>query len=226
MRLQEKILLELDHVFCFVGKEFKEEPTIIESGFELNSGRSHEGQGTSNKIIYFEHNYFEFIWAHDEAACEASKVGLGGRARYRETKHCPFGIAFRGEIDDSQKKYFYEYKPKYLPEGNAIYVLHESMAEPSLPFLFVMPCAQSDLEKARPVMRLADKSLMVHKNGGTEIAKVRMAGPKIRWPSPLLPSHYVECKDVQNYKMDLEINGKVAVNQPINNILSLVTLKV
>ena len=112
-------------------------------GLSVAAQRSHPGQGTANRCVYFENGYLEFLWVANRSEATASMTRpteLDERSRWRETACSPFGIALRQDSNASDPIPFpfIPYRPAYLPEPSAILLADEPAAR-GAPLVFMLP---------------------------------------------------------------------------------------
>jgi hypothetical protein len=166
------VALELDHIFCFCEPELAEVKLLENAGFVFNSGRIHSGQGTANRCLVFEQNYFELIYLHSEDDAKKNPLGLYARAKWKESNASPFGIGLRGKLSKEDKSSFWEYEPPYKP-GTIIYDSHYCIEHPDAPMIFVMDQGEKTLESMRPKkIPEIDKKLLKHPNGSISIEEI------------------------------------------------------
>ncbi len=87
----------------------------------------HAGQGTANTCASFEGTFLELLWPRDATELRTPAVrplGLDERIRWRETGACPFGLAFRPDVSDSDAASWpfptWRYEAPYFPPGVAL----------------------------------------------------------------------------------------------------------
>lgn len=183
--------IELDHVFVNVGKGFPEKEKLS-NRLHIGNGRRHEGQGTEAEFLAFEKNYLEFIWLADEQ--EASQNPLELDKRFLANQ-CSFGVAFRGQLDESQASSFWQYKPPYLSKG-CIWVHKSHKEDFSLPMIFVVDVGLEN-EAMWPIKKniwAPDQILP------GEFKKIIINGPMT---SQDLQLPQLEFKSAENYSMEI-----------------------
>jgi hypothetical protein len=173
-------MLELDHIFVFTKPKAKELLATLEShGFDMGRGRIHEGQGTENQCLFFDHAYFEAIWERDKEETQLEKpkrANMPERAHWRDTGFSPFGVALRFINNDPWDKPFktWKYNPGFMPKGSFIDVAESN--NKTSPFFFIMH------DVTRPDQRPEDhpmpvKQFLNHSNGVNQIREVRITVP-------------------------------------------------
>jgi hypothetical protein len=152
-------VLELDHVICFVAAR----ETLDLTGFTVEPGQVHTGQGTRNVRVLFERSYLEVAWI--EHADEVSARGLDfvGRCARPYTAY-PFGCVLRGEIPVSARARFVPYP---LPDAPGVVLQLLAEQPPDAPFVGVFEAADRE---ARWPARRASPAYLVHPNGATRLA--------------------------------------------------------
>ena len=89
---------ELDHVFVCVANLEDGVKRLTDRGLECGVRSVHAGQGTADTVFFFDNAYLELVSAGNQAELQSpavKKLGLGDRLRWRESRACPFGVAFR-----------------------------------------------------------------------------------------------------------------------------------
>jgi len=121
---------ELDHLFVATPEPAAAEREMAAFGIGFTRRTVHAGQGTANACASFEGTFLELLWAHDATELQAPAVrplGLDARIRWRETGACPFGLAFRPEVPDSDAASWpfptWRYEAPYFPPGLALPVV-------------------------------------------------------------------------------------------------------
>jgi hypothetical protein len=157
------VILELDHVFCFVDPAGDWAQRANAAGFVLDDGIEHAGQGTRNRRLWFAENYVEFLWISSPADAAANPLHLDRRT-------CPFGIGAAGSLDD--KSQFWAYHPPYAP-GATIWIHHTRDDEP---FVFAHDATPEQIERYTPSHRLASTPQLINPGAIREI--------RLRLPTP------------------------------------------
>ena len=91
--------MQLDHFFVFVDDGAAAEAGALAAGLVPTHRRVHHRQGTANVCFGFGPVFLELLWEHDAAELsspEVARTGLAGRAHWRQTGACPFGVCLRG----------------------------------------------------------------------------------------------------------------------------------
>jgi hypothetical protein len=91
---------ELDHVVVFSAVEAPERDHLEALGLRGFGGVTRHGDlGSASTAFFFAADYLELIWAHDDAAAQATFSPLGldmvGRREWRRTGASPFGVMLR-----------------------------------------------------------------------------------------------------------------------------------
>ena len=134
------------------------------TGFTVEPGRVHTGQGTRNVRVLFERSYLEIAWIEHADEVSARGLDFGGRCARPYTAY-PFGVVLRGTIPASERVRFVPYP---LPDAPGV-VLHLLAEQPSdAPFLGVF---ETPDREARWPARRASPAYLVHPNGATRIAR-------------------------------------------------------
>lgn len=161
------MVLEIDHIFCFVDPGADWAARAHDAGWVLDEGIEHAGQGTRNRRLWFPELYLEFIWLSSRAAAENNPVRLDRRADWRTTGACPFGIGLRGQLDEDLRSEFWAYRPPYARE-TCIWIHRSNENEVCAPLVFVIEMPAEVVERSRPRIRLTDKShLLAHARAAT-----------------------------------------------------------
>jgi len=158
------VMLEIDHLFCFVDPGADWASRARDAGWVLDQGIEHAGQGTRNRRLWLPEQYLEFIWLSSRADAANNPLRLDRRADWRTTGACPFGIGLRGQLDEDLRSEFWSYRPPYAPEA-CIWVHRSNEAAP---LVFVTEAPAEDLGRRQPRIRLADKPhLLAHARSAT-----------------------------------------------------------
>jgi len=128
--------LRLDHVFILTEADAPAGDKLVQAGLPEGAGRSHKGQGTTNRRFEFSNGMLELLWVHD---AEESLNGLAAGLKFveratnlnTETSACPFGIIL-GPCDspphtdsaDPETVPFsgWTYQPDFFPPPTAFHV--------------------------------------------------------------------------------------------------------
>ena len=158
------VMLEIDHLFCFVDPGADWASRAGEGGWILDQGVEHAGQGMRNRRLWLPEQYLEFIWLSSRTDAANNPLRLDRRADWRTTGACPFGVGLRGQLDEDWRSEFWAYRPPYAPE--AYLWVHRS--NESTPLVFVIEASAGTLERFRPRTRFADKPhLLAHARPAT-----------------------------------------------------------
>jgi hypothetical protein len=173
------IMPTLDHFFIFTKPNAPTIlPTLEQCGFTANFSRIHKGQGTANRIIYFNNAYFETIWTRDEQEYsnpETLKVKMGERAHWKESGRSPFGICLRLDKDEKIPFETFDYKPEFLPKNITMQVAHniDYLHEP---MIFIIPSTIRPDQRPKDSVVVKDQ-LFKHKIGQVEVNKLTLTLP-------------------------------------------------
>ncbi len=213
--------LEIDHLFCFCSSELKEATLAVKVGFKLNNGIRHERQGTANRCIIFNENYFEFIFMDSLEDAQKNPLRLDRRANWQATQCSPFGIALRGILSEEDRRQFWEYHPPYFPT-KTILIHKSSETNPEWPLLFVMPTPENmSLEMMRPANSTRiEPSLLKHENGANKIEKVEVSGPNYQWPLAQAIKQILLINS-NSPKMNIHVNTKIPLQLELNKVLKI-----
>lgn len=174
--------LEIDHIYSFCDSSLPEVARLENHGLTLTAGRTHRGQGTANRCVMFEENYFELIYLASEHEARSNPLRLDRRADWRTTGASPFGIALRGQLAEEDREKFWAYHPPYAP-GMVIWIHEANEKNPELPMIFVMEFPSNvAIEDLKPRHRFPEKQLLKHSLGTTRIESLIAFGPGLRWP--------------------------------------------
>ncbi len=206
-------MIELDHLFILTAVDAPQTAALIELGLEEGPGNVHPGQGTSNRRFFFEQNFLELLWVHDEGEVRSPVIApthLWERSRSSETGYSPFGICVR--FSDEHETGFergvlpetWAYIPPYLPDGMQIDVA-DNGACPQEPMLFQIPSLPTaDNDEAPPVIRGQ------HRLGVHTITNVRLQMPLRQCASPamtaLMTTDWLDVEQAERFHMILEFD--------------------
>ena len=139
-------MFELDHIFVLCEPGAPEADELLAAGFVEGQGYVHRGQGTANRVFFFQDFYLEFLWVHDEAEARSSVTGptqLWERWSQRQHGASPFGLCLRPSHKQfaAQKPFAgFEYRPTYFPENASIWLAQQTISTPLMFYLsFVTP---------------------------------------------------------------------------------------
>lgn len=174
--------VELDHVFIFVSQGAPEAKRLIDIGFREGSGRSHPGQGTSNRRFFFKNVYLELIWVRDvEEVRSQSRTMLWERSLWKQNNFSPFGMGFRIISQDNETLSIntWDYKPPYIPKETSIKIVDNKKRYCKEPMFFFVPSGISP--DSSPEF---SKDWLKHKDNIGEITSVRVVSPNAENLSP------------------------------------------
>jgi Glyoxalase-like domain len=157
--------MDIDHIFIFSDEKGTVADQLVSFGLTEGTGRVHQGQGTSNRIFYFDNFFLEIVWVHNEDEINSLLVkptGLWQRAGFKETGYSPFGLGLVN-TDQTDKLFDHEFKyqPDYFPEGMVIDII-KNENQRDLPWTFRLPFKERKPVKKEPVD---------HKNGIRRLTK-------------------------------------------------------
>lgn len=117
--------LELDHFFILVEPDSKIADDLVSLGMDESYGRTHKGQGTSNRRFQFSNAMLEFLSVHDMKEAEegaARELHLVQRARYPQAS--PFGVILHRKDNDDLAMPFkgWQYQPDYFQAPQAFHI--------------------------------------------------------------------------------------------------------
>jgi len=159
-------MLELDHVICCVPDQGAFDPT----GFTLEPGQVHAGQGTRNVRVMFDRNYLEVLWIDDAEALARSGLDFAARC-VRPARAVPFGCVLRGAIPAELRARFVPYP---LPGAPGVVLMRLADQSAEAPFVAVFEVDES--EARWPARRFAPDYL-VHPGGATRILRATFTCP-------------------------------------------------
>ncbi len=137
-------MFELDHVFVLCEPNAPEVEQLLAAGFVEGGGGAHRGQGTSNRLFFFDDFYLEFLWVYDEAEARSSLTAptqLWERWSQRQQGASSFGLCFRPSqsLSAEQKPFAgFAYQPEYFPDGYSIWLAEQTI---EMPMMFYMSFA-------------------------------------------------------------------------------------
>jgi Glyoxalase-like domain len=159
-------MLELDHVFCLVTDPGPAARRLEEDGWVLDAGQVHPGQGTRNRRLVWNEQFFELLWVVDADEARDNPLRLDRRADWVTTGYSPVGLGFRGQIDPADSDEFWLYDAL----GPRIWIHRDSESFPERPLVFVLDTAQQGIERRR--LRTA----ATHRRPG-KLREIRLRGP-------------------------------------------------
>jgi len=211
--------LELDHVYAFCDPALAEVPILQQQGLTVGNGRSHPGQGTANRCLMLEENYFELIYLTSEEEARQNVLRLDRRAKWRTTGASPFGIAFRGQLLAEDRPQFWAYHPPYTP-GLVIWIHEANSKRPELPMIFVMEFPNNpSLAEVKPRVRLEGQDILRHSLGSTRIESLIAFAPGAQWPLVEIVEG-VRFEPAPRPHLHLHIDGNKKGNFAINELCS------
>jgi len=131
-------MFELDHLFVLSDPGAPEADVLVAAGLIEGPCYVHQGQGTSNRLFFFNDFYLEFLWVHDEAEACSSRTAptqLWERWSQRKAGASSLGLCLRPSRPEfaAQKPFIgFEYRPLYLPEKECIWIAEQSLAAPMM----------------------------------------------------------------------------------------------
>jgi len=94
----------------------------------------HRGQGTRNRRLLWSAHFLELLWVRDAVEARAGALRLDRRADWAATGASPFGVGFRGRLDDTSRKEFWLYDAL----GPRIWIHRDNEQAPERPLVFVL----------------------------------------------------------------------------------------
>ena len=108
--------IELDHIFVLTEARAPQADLLVAAGFIEGSSNTHPGQGTSNRLFFFENTTLEFLYVHDVAeTTNGPAKGLRFQDRSSEADASPFGVVMRTVKGDTEIPFeYWKYCPEYF----------------------------------------------------------------------------------------------------------------
>lgn len=132
----------IDHIYMFIEPYGPEIARLEALGLVETYRRIHLGQGTRNVCYCFDNMFVELLWVDDPAATRSHNIrrtGLYERSLWRTNGTCPFGIAWRGTVQNQVVAVpTWAFEPPYLPSGWSIAVATDG-DDPRQPMMFQSP---------------------------------------------------------------------------------------
>lgn len=179
-------MLELDHFFVCVANESIVVKILTDFGLELSQRQVHLGQGTANRIAFFDNAYLELLLKNSDRNLQSKPVqtiSLWQRMRWQETNASPFGVAFRfaQNAEQSISIETIDYDAPFLPDGITIPVAtpQNSIREPLIFFSLI---AQAPIEQDK-----IDASLLQQKGRQRKLTGIKITtlphnpSPQLQW---------------------------------------------
>jgi hypothetical protein len=167
-------VLELDHVFCMLADPAEAARRLEDDGWVLDAGQAHRGQGTRNRRLAWQEQFFELVWVTDAAEARANPLRLDRRADRATTGASPFGLAFRGQVQPADREQFWLYDAL----GPRIWIHRDNERCPERPLVLVLEATEEQQHQRRARMSAA----ATHRHPG-QLREVRVHGPS----APSLP---------------------------------------
>ena len=169
-------MLELDHFFVGVADEFAAVQALTDFGLNFAPRQIHSGQGTANRIAWFDNAYLELLLRNRDRDLQSQPVqtvSLWERMRWQETGASPFGMAFRfsRNVEQDIPVETIDYDAPFLPPGISIPVAtpQNSIQEPLIFFSLV---AKAPIEQNK-----IDASLLKHKGSQRKLTAIKITTP-------------------------------------------------
>lgn len=192
-------VLELDHAIYFVPGDGVADLT----GFTLDPGMAHVGQGTRNRRVVFARSYLELAWIEQPAEVAAQGLDFVDRCA-RPPRGCPFGCVLRGPLSDGLRARCRRYE---VPGAGGFALWLVADAPAAAPFLAIIDTADP---AARWPSRRASAAELRHACGATQIRRTILACP--------VPVGLDELADVELVvgppRLTLELDGMVRGFEP------------
>ncbi|MEL7060110.1 MAG: hypothetical protein AAGN46_08815 [Acidobacteriota bacterium] len=138
--------LEVDHVFVVVERGAEDATTALRGAdlAMLDEVRTHEGQGTASRFVFFDSTYLELIWREPDVALGessqdvADRLGASGCAAGAPS---PFGVALRRITpnDDPLPAPTTIYRADWMPADAQAIEFFDVSDAPGAVFLFYVP---------------------------------------------------------------------------------------
>lgn len=134
-------MFELDHLFVLCEPGAPEADELVAAGLIEGPHYVHQGQGTSNRLFFFNEFYLEFLWVHDEAEARSSQTAptkLWERWSQRQRGASSLGLCLRPSQPKfaAQKPFAgFEYQPYYLPTTDSIWIADQLIEAPMMFYL-------------------------------------------------------------------------------------------
>jgi hypothetical protein len=140
-----RAVLELDHVFCFVSDPDGAARRLEDDGWMLDAGQAHRGQGTRNRRLLWPRQYLELLWLTNAAEARTNPLRLDRRAAWTTTGACPFGLGFRGRVEQADGDEFWLYDAL----GPRIWIHRDNERCPGRPLVFVLEADAEAMQQRR-----------------------------------------------------------------------------
>lgn len=185
-------MLELDHVFAFVGDLSSAATRLTAAGFGLDEGQAHAGQGTRNRRLPLGEQFFELLWLTDPDQARSNALRLDRRAEWLSTGSSPFGLALRGEVplDDRDRYWLYD------ELGPRIWVHHDNEQVPERPMVLVFETDEDATSERRSMLRRATTARQ-----NPDLLELRLSSPTVpRLPDAQGPA-ILQCKGTHHLEL-------------------------
>jgi hypothetical protein len=176
-------MLELDHVLCMANPYEDWADRLASTGWALDAGTAHSGQGTHNRRLVLRQQFLELLWVEDEEEARRNPLRLDRRADWRRTGASPFGFGLRGRIPAQLRRDY------WLLEGlpMQVWVHRDNEQAPERPLVFVLdvtPRASEPLPgrgpAGRPVALMSTAGLVAVRHTGPAPARLPdFGGPPV-----------------------------------------------
>lgn len=173
--MEEKIKMEVDHIFICTQYGAPEAEALKAFGLTEGSSNKHPGQGTANRKFFFKNLFIELLWLENSEEAQSPVTAptmLYERLTSKNINISPFGICFRPEnpTDKTAKFPSWSYKPNYLPNNLEVNVAKNTLLVE--PMWFFLSFA------SRPDVASQDKKQpLIHPNGLSEVTSIQVAIP-------------------------------------------------
>lgn len=148
--------MEFDHLFIATQYGAPEAQLLEDFGFKEGPAREHPGQGTANRLFYFNNGAIELIYktSTDELHSELT-APTHLASRLADNSPSPFGVCFRPTSDETNGPSsnrplpfpHWQYQPEYLPKHVAVEI---ASAPASEPMWFYLGFTQAPKPELRP----------------------------------------------------------------------------
>ena len=179
-------MLELDHIFVCVADENNAVRTLTKFGLNLSPRRIHSGQGTANRVAFFDNAYLELLLQNNDEDLQSQvvqTVSLWERMQWKYTGASPFGVAFRfiADVEPHIPIPTRPYDAPFLPPGISMPIAtpQDYIREPLIFFSLVAE-APINLDRIKP-------SSLEHKGSHHQLTKVEITtlaadlSPQLQW---------------------------------------------